>query len=187
MEQGYVTKKALSHILKLLMESNELDKIRVNQITEITGVSRNTFYYHFLDINDLLGWTYDNEVVASLKPYTQLDSWQVGLMKVLNYIEENRVFCMNTFHSLSRDHLESFLFGITYEMLLTMMKTTDDGKRLTDSLRQEIADFYGRAMVAQVIHWLLTNLKEPKVELVNRVERMSSGMVKRISEQLEDE
>lgn len=179
MEKGYVTKKALSLGLKELMKKVALDKIRVNQITEITGVSRNTFYYHFSDINELLSWTYDHEVVFSLESYTQLDSWQAGLMKVLDYTENNRGFCMNTFHSLSRDRLENFLYRITYDMLQTMMMI-DLQEKLDGNLRHEIADFYGRALVAQVIHWLLTNLRESKEGLVNRVERMTVGAIERV-------
>lgn len=180
MEQGYVTKRALSLGLKELMKKVALDKIRVSQITEITGVSRNTFYYHFSDINDLLSWTFDHEVVFSLESCTQLDSWQAGLMKVLDYTEDNRAFCMNTFHSLSRDRLENFLYRITYDMLLTIMSLETYGENLDTNLRHEIADFYGRAIVAQVIHWLLTNLREPKEQLVNRVERMTVGAIERV-------
>lgn len=180
MEQGYVTKKALSLGLKELMKRVALDKIRVSQITEITGVSRNTFYYHFSDINDLLSWTYDHEVVFSLESFTQLASWRAGLMKVLDYTEANRAFCMNTFHSLSRDRLENFLYRITYDMLLTIMAIEAYGESLDGQLRHDIADFYGRAIVAQVIHWLVTNLREPKEDLVTRVERMTVGAIERV-------
>lgn len=180
MEQGYVTKKALSQGLKELMRKVPLEKIRVSQITEVTGVSRNTFYYHFSDINGLLSWTYDHEVVFSLESCQQLDSWQDGLMKVLIYTEDNRAFCMNTFHSLSRDRLEHFLYRITYDMLLAIVEMAPYGNDLEAQQRHEIADFYGRGIVAQVIHWLLTNLREPKQALVDRVERMTVGAIERV-------
>ncbi len=36
------------------------EKITINDVTHQAGVSRNTFYYHFSDINELLEWTFDN-------------------------------------------------------------------------------------------------------------------------------
>jgi AcrR family transcriptional regulator len=58
-----LTKKALSQALKELMASIPFEKITINDVTQTAGVSRNTFYYHFSDINELLEWTFDNEIV----------------------------------------------------------------------------------------------------------------------------
>ncbi|WEG74253.1 TetR/AcrR family transcriptional regulator [Vagococcus intermedius] len=181
MEQGYVTKQALSLALKELMTHYPLDKIRVGQVTELAHLSRNTFYYHFSDINDLLAWTYDNEVVNGLGRFQDIDTWQEGLMQVLNYTEENRSFCLNTFHSLSRDRLESFLYQITYSMLIKIMTKECFSYQVSPTTRSEIADFYGRAIVAQIIQWLLINLREEKECLVARIERMIVGAIKRIT------
>ena len=85
-----LTKKALSQALKTLMTSIAFEKITINDITMEAGVSRNTFYYHFSDINELLEWTFDNEIVKGLESYEDLNTWKEGLLSVLNYTEENR-------------------------------------------------------------------------------------------------
>ncbi|QIL46592.1 TetR family transcriptional regulator [Vagococcus coleopterorum] len=182
MGQGYVTKQALSLALKDLMKSQPLDKIRVNHVTEYAKVSRNTFYYHFSDINELLAWTYDNEVVNGLGRFQGINTWQEGLMQVLDYTEANKAFCLNTFHSLSRDRLENFLYEITNSMLLSIMVDNPAMCDVKDQTRKEIADFYGRAIVAQVIHWLVINLREEKRDLVDRIERMTVGTIEKVAE-----
>ena len=42
------TQQALRHSLLVLLERQPLDKITVKMLVDACGVSRNTFYYHFL-------------------------------------------------------------------------------------------------------------------------------------------
>lgn len=181
MGQGDVTKQTLSFALKELMVSRPLDKIRVSDVTGVAHVARNTFYYHFSDINELLAWTYDNEVVNGLGRFQGINTWQEGLLQVLDYTEMNKAFCLNTFHSLSRDRLEHFLYDITFNMLKTIMSDNPKMSHVSSKTRCEIADFYGRAIVAQIIHWLVINLREEKRDLVSRIERMTVGALEKIA------
>lgn len=48
------TKRALSLSLKHLLDAKPLDKVTVSDLTEDCGVNRQTFYYHFKDIYDLI-------------------------------------------------------------------------------------------------------------------------------------
>lgn len=175
-----LTKKALSQALKTLMGQIPFEKITINDVTNEAGVSRNTFYYHFSDINDLLSWTFDNEIVNGLESYEDLETWKDGLLSVLNYTEENRKFCLNTFHSINRDQLEIFLYDITYGMLISIMDQSYDEKILKKELKLQIADFYGRGIVSQVIHWLTTRLEEPKDDLITRIEAVTKGTIELI-------
>ena len=46
----------LAEGLKRSMKINEFEKVRVGDICEQSGVSRQTFYRHFKDKYDLLNW-----------------------------------------------------------------------------------------------------------------------------------
>ena len=61
-----LTKKALAVSLKKLLSKKELSKITISNITDECGVNRQTFYYHFKDIYDLLEWIYKNEVIDEI-------------------------------------------------------------------------------------------------------------------------
>ena len=50
------TKRALAEGLKTALRSQEFDQITVADITECSEVSRNTFYYHFRDKQELVDW-----------------------------------------------------------------------------------------------------------------------------------
>ncbi|WP_238704188.1 TetR family transcriptional regulator [Companilactobacillus mishanensis] len=63
------TKRQLATTLKELMLIVPVDKITINQLTKRAGVARNTFYYHFDDINGLLEWIFAIEIVEQLGTY----------------------------------------------------------------------------------------------------------------------
>ena len=48
------TKRALAASLKKLLQERPLDKIAIVEITLDCGVNRQTFYYHFQDIYNLI-------------------------------------------------------------------------------------------------------------------------------------
>ena len=90
------TKRALAQSLKHLMEQKPLEKITVVDISEDCGVNRQTFYYHFQDIYDLIEWIYINEAEKRLGEKTTYDTWQEGFLQILSYILNNRNFVRNT-------------------------------------------------------------------------------------------
>ena len=78
-----ITKKALAETLKKLLSKNKLNKITIKEITEDCGINRQTFYYHFKDIYDLLEWIYKNEVIQEIEEKTTYETWQ--------YIKKQRI------------------------------------------------------------------------------------------------
>lgn len=60
-----MTKKSLAVSLKKMLAQKPLEKIKVIDITEDCEVNRQTFYYHFKDIYDLLEWVYTNEATRA--------------------------------------------------------------------------------------------------------------------------
>jgi AcrR family transcriptional regulator len=57
------TKARLGNSLKKFMATMPLDTISVINITKDCKVNRQTFYYHFRNIYDLLTWVFLNEEI----------------------------------------------------------------------------------------------------------------------------
>ena len=51
-----LTKKALATALRDLLEEKSIDKISVHDITDSVGVNRQTFYYYFQNVYELIQW-----------------------------------------------------------------------------------------------------------------------------------
>lgn len=170
------TKTILADTLKRLMRDEDLDKITIDELTTTAGVTRNTFYYHFQDIYDLLKWIYDQEIGAPMLRHAQFDEWQSAYSLLLNYILDNREFCIASFHSMGRDLIEKLLNNFADEMVRRVIRDVDPN--LPQKLADDIANFYGLAIVAQVIMWLMNGLTEPPTALVKRASIMLHGAIR---------
>ena len=62
-------KNIIANSLLSLNESQSLDSITIKQILEDTGISRQTFYNHFVDKNDLIQSIYDTKIVPDFNEF----------------------------------------------------------------------------------------------------------------------
>ena len=60
------TKEALGAALKKMMAVKPIDKITVKDLVEICGVNRQTFYYHFDNVYDLMGRAFEYEFIKKV-------------------------------------------------------------------------------------------------------------------------
>ena len=54
-------KVALINTFLELSKTESLDKITVTKLVEVCGISRQTFYYHFNDIDEMIKWAFETE------------------------------------------------------------------------------------------------------------------------------
>jgi len=84
-----ITKIAVAQSLKRMLLIKDLDKITISDITNDCGINRQTFYYHFKDIYDLLEWIFANEVVKKIeKEYSEEEALEI------NYLIENKLLAL---------------------------------------------------------------------------------------------
>ena len=69
-----LTKRALADSLKKLLSRRPMDRITVQDVTDDAAVSRQTFYYHFHDIYDLMEWLVVDECSQFSSPWSG-NSW----------------------------------------------------------------------------------------------------------------
>lgn len=67
--------------LRSLLEENSIEKISVHDITDKIGVNRQTFYYYFHDIYDLIQWMLSEEVK---KRFSKFDAKYIALSETLD-------------------------------------------------------------------------------------------------------
>lgn len=81
----YATKRKIADCVKQLMRHKEISKITIGDIMEATQMSRQSFYYHFKDIYDVLEWIGRNDFKDQLEGenYHSMEAWACDLVKVL--------------------------------------------------------------------------------------------------------
>lgn len=173
------TKKALAASLKKLMEHSTLDKITVKDVVKDCGVNRQTFYYHFQDIYDLLGWIYRTEALASIADFRSYETWQQGFLMIFHYISKNKDFCISSFRSLGREHLERFLYDITFDLLMNVVNELSKDTTVGEEEKRFIANFYSYGFIGLLMVWLSKGMKEDPDKIVDDLNKLIEGDIKR--------
>lgn len=169
------TKKALAQSLKKLLRDKNLDKITISDIAEDCGVNRQTFYYHFKDLYDLLEWIYAVEAEKALNGKKTYDTWQEGFLHIFEYISENKAFVKSTYHSKSREYLENYLYSETYELLIGVIEEKAAGLAVREEDKAFIADFYKYAFVGILLDWIKKGMKAEPSAIIKRISTLIYG------------
>ncbi len=95
----YSTKRKIADCVKELMHHKEIRKITINDIMAATNMSRQSFYYHFKDIYDVLEWIaiHDFAEEVCCDENTCLESW---VLQLTNVIQKERFFCEKVVHEI---------------------------------------------------------------------------------------
>lgn len=79
------TKRKIADCVKGLAKRKDIRKITIQDIMDATGMSRQSFYYHFKDIYDVLEWIGKNDFASQIvrKPEMSLEDWVIQLLEVI--------------------------------------------------------------------------------------------------------
>ncbi len=102
------TKDAIVSAFLTLVESEDFDRITVTDLVEMCDISRQTFYYHFDDIDQMLCYAFDKETVQ-IHTAHESDIWT-------SYAEDYVAF-FNKFDVLMRKSLKSISFVLIYKLI----------------------------------------------------------------------
>ena len=76
MAGSHITKLALASAMQRLMTEQPFERISVSDICTACGMSRKSFYYHFRDKYDLVGWIFEAEFVEPNRERSFSSSWE---------------------------------------------------------------------------------------------------------------
>jgi probable dihydroxyacetone kinase regulator len=169
------TKRALAASLKKLLAEKKLDDVTVVDIAEDCEVNRQTFYYHFRDIYDLIDWIYTSEASAALGGKKTYDSWQQGFLQIFQYALDNKQFVLKTYHSSSLEHLEHYLRNETYNLLFGVIEEKAAGLGVRQDDAEFIAHFYKHAFVGLMLDWIGAGMMDKPRIIIDRLSTLIQG------------
>jgi Transcriptional regulator len=169
------TKKALAASLKKLLDEKTLDSVTVVDIAEDCEVNRQTFYYHFKDIYDLIDWIYTSEATKALDGKKTYDSWQQGFLQIFQYALDNKNFVLKTYHSSSLAHLQHYLYDVTYDLLAGVVEEKAAGLGVRDDDKEFIANFYKYAFVGLMLDWIDKGMMDKPASIIEHLSMLIQG------------
>ena len=168
-------KAAVADALLELIRRKDADKITVKDLVEVCGISRQTFYYHFKDIYDLVEWACEEDAKKILEGKDDYKTWTQGFLNLFEEVLKNKPFILNVYRSVGREQVENYLYKIVYDLLLNVVEEKAQGMTVRDEDKEFIADFYKYAFVGLMLDWVKNGMKEDPHKIVKKVEFLLSG------------
>jgi probable dihydroxyacetone kinase regulator len=164
-----ITKRVLAEAIKELMAHKPLSKISVGDIAQQCGVNRQTFYYHFRDKYDLVNWIYYTETIEYIGILTDKDSWADGLIKLCNYMKDNKRFYINALNTPGQNSFPEYLTQYIHELVAVLFSGPLERGSITKVQHEVISDYYTFAIVGVISKWAKNGMKEPPEEFVGTI------------------
>ena len=163
-----LTKQALIASFKKLLETEPFDKITISDITNDCGLSRQTFYYHFRDIFDMIRWIYNSESLNEIGGRGGYGTWQDKIRELFDYTLNNKSLILGTFNSKCRNDLVGYYMDVSIRKISDIVEMKSDGD-IAEKDKKFIACVYAYAFVGIMVDWISDGMKESSEEMVDRV------------------
>ena len=158
-----------------MMHTKSLNAITVTDIVNQCGVSRQSFYYYFDDIYDLIEWIFTQESERALNEFSDIDSWQTGYIRIMRWAQKNKPLVMNTYRSIQREYIEFFMYRVLYQYIIKVVETEAKNLYVTEEQCAAVAKFYTLAINAISLEWIRNNMEESPEAVAEKVNFMIEG------------
>lgn len=154
---GDRTRKELVRAVSELLAEKSLDKITIKEITDRCDLTRNTFYYNFTDIYDLLRWEFERQAADIVKEL-ECDEPGEAFLHGLNYLIEKKRMVYHIYNSISRTSLDAYIKDITDRYADGIVGKLI-GNDVDDEVKAIVVDFYKNAFIGSIQQWLDGGMK----------------------------
>ena len=161
---------ALAESLKDLVQRVPFEKITIKQITDGAGVIRVTFYNHFQDKYDLLGFIVRREILEPVGILLGNSMYKEALTLIFSNLKKDRAFYERAVRIEGQNSFEEITEECIYELLMELFSERSSDRPhpkhpwlTVDSL----ARYYARSMNFVVIYWIRSGMTVSPEEVAN--------------------
>ncbi|MHC1785679.1 MAG: TetR/AcrR family transcriptional regulator [Christensenellales bacterium] len=171
------TKRGLQDVLIKLLQTRNLQKISIRELTELADISRGTFYLHYTDIFDLYQAVEDSVVdgitaiVAAPSPVKDEDSLEHMIGAIFEYLAEH----INACEALLRTDSASFLAHVFARNRPSSKETWETIFGTDDHARAYSYVFISYGFAGILKHWMDNGKRETPRQIASIVKQLLSS------------
>lgn len=175
-----LTRKAIRASFIKLLNEKPLSQITVRDIVDDCGVNRNTFYYYFQDIPQLLESIVDEDAQRIIREHPTAGSIEECLNEMIGFALENRKAVMHIFYSVNRDIYEQYQWRVCQHTVTIYVDSILSDRNVTTSDRNLIIDYLKCVCFGLIIGWLEKGMQEDIQSRFHRICELKQGDLERM-------
>ncbi len=166
------TKNAIIDAFWELLEQKPYSKITVKDIVDQCQINRNTFYYHFHDIPDLLESTLKTFSDYIVQNYSKFGSPMDCLNPLVEYSLQRKRALLHIYRSVHREVFLDSLGHITLYFVTEYIDTATKELSLSQEDRALLIRFYKCILVGVILDWLDEGMNYDLLEAAVRINEL---------------
>ena len=161
-------KAKIAETLYELLKHKPLDKITVKELVDTCNISRQSFYYHFLDIMDVVEWCQNQSLKQSIERSLEAPSYKEAIRGLIYETFEHRVLIQQLMASQRRSEMELMFLKAIHTYLQALHRSKGSRVSCSQEDLETVLSFCSCGLVGI----LLTSLsqKTPDVDALANAE-----------------
>ncbi len=176
-ELSYNTKTALAAALRERLRREPLGKISVKELSEDCEINRQTFYYHFADIYELLFWMFSEDMKSLTEQQTNVLIWQDGFLLVFKYLNRNKDVVLNVYRSVGHEMFRDLIYDNVYMILRDTIEHDFRNIALPDGSVDFYTSYCIISLTGLVENWLTGRLRYTPEEIIRMTESIITAQI----------
>lgn len=162
------TKKAIVQCTLELAAKKPINKMTVREITEACELTRNTFYYHFHDIYEVITYFFESQAEQRLSEVLPLET---RLMNFIELCSGYKHVWVNLYKSIGYEQFYNYVVSLVHKLLLEAIGKECDIASFPPGDLEIICSVCEEAIVGILIRWLRNRKDESPEELMQQINR----------------
>lgn len=154
------TKEIIAKTFTEILDEKPMSKVTVRDIVERCGVNRNTFYYHFRDIPDVVEFILKKKWDEIQEAPQEKNSILECMEEMASLVRDNRKLMLNVYKSVKRDTFLIYMNDVILYIITEYFKKNRNKFQLEENEIQILVRYYKCLFVGILIEWLDHGLKE---------------------------
>lgn len=151
-----------------LLKQCPFSKITIQKLAGQCGVNRQTFYYHFDNIYDLMSKAFEYELVHESRMYEEV-TWDYAMSSFLQWIKENRVIIRNILANAEMPYLKRAIYPLIARSISSEYFSEDTMKFSEKKQEDFCVNFLTIGITQYVLEWAENDFREPIEDIVSHL------------------
>lgn len=175
------TKAAIVEAFQQALEETPINKITVKSIVERCGINRNTFYYYFGGIPDLVEChltTMANQLLDSFDLQNPMGEAQ----RVIDYFVERKRSVLHVYRYLPREQFLPLLDKVAFHVVDKGIRQLTANEPISEEDLTVLTRFYKGALVGILLDWLEAGMSYDMKNAAARLCELMEGSTRKAIE-----
>lgn len=169
------TKNIIIDAFWLLLEEKPYNKITVKDIVDRCQMNRNTFYYHFHDIPELLEIAVKNDADYIIHTYGKTGAPLECITSFIEHCSKRKKAILHIYHSIFREYFINELEQIALYIVDRYMDTVNASQSMPPEDKTLLTRFYKCMFTGICIDWLNNGMRYDLSRYIARIDILFYG------------